>query len=310
MPQKRWNSGVLAWSHVRVVLPWATVGISAGGLWLATGVAAMEVLGFGLYELVFVFLPGWLVYELLGGTGGVLRRVVLAWSLGYVLEIAAFALTAAVGARGWFIAYPVVFAGLALPVLLAMRRRTRRPRETRGADRGLSSAWVWAVAGLCVLMLGMVALAYFAPNPLPDQVGRVAYGLDHVWNLSLAAEAKHHWPVTDPSVSGTALAYHLFASFDIAATSQVTGLDLAVVFFRLSVVPLLLVFVVELAWAGVIVARRAWAGPVAAVLALCVGELDIAPQIGRSFANELTDDVLGLSPSFLLGAVFFVPALV
>lgn len=159
-------------------------------------------------------------------------------------------------------------------------------------------------------MLGMVALAYFEPNPLPDQVGRVAYGLDHVWNLSLAGEVKHHWPVTDPSVSGTALPYHLFASVDLAAISQVTGLDLAVVFFRLSLVPLLLVFIVELAWAGVVVSRRAWAGPVAAALVLFAGEIDIAPQIGRSFGNELTDTVLGLSPSFLLGAVFFVPALV
>lgn len=143
-----------AWSRVPALSPWVLVAVCAAGLWLLTGVGVTAVLGFGLYELVFVFLPGCLAYELLRGGGGVLRRVVFAWSLGYVFEIAAFALTAAAGARSWFIAYPVAFAALGLPALLAMRRRARRPCETNGVDRGLSAGWAWAAAGLCMVDAG------------------------------------------------------------------------------------------------------------------------------------------------------------
>src|SRR5205807_1706852 len=82
------------------------------------------------------------------------------------------------------------------------------------------------LAAVCVMSLAYVGLQYFGTSPLPDRVTSASYGLDSVWNLSLAAEAKHHWPIADPTVSGTSLTYHLFATFDVAATSQVTGLSL------------------------------------------------------------------------------------
>src|SRR5205807_2612480 len=221
-------------------------------------VGAPEVATYVAYQAIFILAPGWLVYRWLRpGDGWAPRRLAFSWAVGYALESGAFMLTAAAGVRWAFLAYPAVVAALAL----AGARRTRAtgavpaPRLPRG--------WPWALAAVCVVTLAYVGLQYFGTSPLPNRIVSASYGLDSVWNLSLAAEAKHHWPITDPTVAGTSLAYHLFASFDVAATSQVTGLSLPLVLFRLWPVPLVVLACLQLCVFGSAVGRRAWAGPVA-----------------------------------------------
>ena len=54
-------------------------------------------------------LPGWPVYRaLVAQPGGLWREIVFGWSLGYLLEILAFFVTAASGLRGVFYLYPLV----------------------------------------------------------------------------------------------------------------------------------------------------------------------------------------------------------
>jgi hypothetical protein len=38
-------------------------------------------------------------------------------------------------------------------------------------------------------------------------------------------------------------------------------------------------------------------------------ELNLDPHVGYKFANELSDDIIAISPSFLMGLIFFLPAL-
>jgi hypothetical protein len=282
----------------------AVIAASAASLWLISGVSASQIARFVAYQGIFVLGPGWLVYRWLrpGDPWG-LRRLAFSWAIGYALECAAFMITAAIGLRSGFLAYPAVVAAATL-----LGRRLSRETGGLRAPR-LPRGWAWALAAVCVVSLAYVGLQYFGTSPLPDRVSSASYGLDSVWNLSLAAEALHHWPITDPTVSGTSLTYHLFATFDVAATSQVTGLPVPLVLFRLWPVPLVVLACLQLCVFGATTSRRRWAGPVVAGLVLLGSELNLDPHLGYKFANELSDDIIAISPSFLMGLIFFLPAL-
>jgi hypothetical protein len=280
------------------------VAAAAASLWLVSGVSVSQMALFVAYQGVFVLGPGWSVYRWLRPRDAWgLRRLAFAWAIGYALECGAFMLTAAVGLRAGFLAYPAVVAAVAF----LGRRRVRDTADLR-APR-LARGWPWAFAAVCVVSVAYVGLQYFGTAPLPGLVASASYGLDSVWNLSLAAEALHHWPITDPTVSGTSLSYHLFATFDVAATSQVTGLSLPLVLFRLWPIPLVVLACLQLCVFGATTSRRQWAGPLVAGLVLLGSELNLDPHLGYKFANELSDDIIAISPSFLMGLIFFLPAL-
>ena len=289
-----------------VLAPALVVSVVAIALWLATGVDVASIGLFLGYQVLFVLLPGFVaVAVLVRWPLSGLARLVFAMALGEALLAGAFALTAAIGARELLWAYPAVVLAPA-PFLLRRRAALASDPATAEAQPGRGRAWV--LAGICIAALVALALQSWL-EPLPGSVASVSYGLDDVWNLSLVAEARHHWPLTDPTAAGTALPYHWFTALNAASASQVTGLSLPLVFFRLYLVPLLIVAVLGLSEAGSMIARRSWAGPAAAFLALFAGEIDLDPVHGLTFGNEIANDVLGLSPTFLAGLVFFLPLL-
>ena len=59
------------------------------------------------------------------------------------------------------------------------------------------------------------------------------------FQVSIAASALHHWPPAFEGVSGLRLNYHYFVDLHMAAASQVTGIHLPVIFFRLYLIPLI-----------------------------------------------------------------------
>jgi hypothetical protein len=280
-------------------------------LWLVSGVRLDEIARYLGYELGFVFLPGWLVYRAVAPRPhGRLRELVFGWSLGYFLEILAFYLVAEGGDRSAFYVYPVV---VGVPAALIIRRRKAVSRAER-VHEPLPVRWIWIGAALCVLLLLYAGAVAFTQTPLPRDVGAAGatYQEDTVFAISLAAEALHHWPMTLPMVAGEPLHYHLFAFMHMAAISQVTGIDLSVVVMRLYELPLLVLFALQLFLVGRRVARSAAAGLVAMFAVLFLGELDISSGTGvsRFLFRGLSFYWLLASHTFLLGLVFFLPALV
>ena len=159
------------------------------------------------------------------------------------------------------------------------------------------------------MALLLLAAGSFSQAPLPGTRESVSYYPDLVWGMSIVAEALHHWPLTTAQVAGEPIRYHTFAFMEMAATAQVTGIEIPVVFLRLVPASLLLLLVVQLAWAGRRLTGEPWAGPVAAALILLVGDVDVGvnrpePFLGLYFSG------LFLSASQLLGLVLFVPAVV
>jgi hypothetical protein len=304
---ERTETAVTADVALRAALPTLIVVAGLLGLEVAYGAAVADAILYAAYELGFVLIPGWVAYRALSSRpGGALRNLAIGWALGYVFETLAFMLTAATDTRDLFFAYPLLVGGAALVALL---RRTpdRGPRGGPALPRGFGLA----LSIVCLVAATYVALPLFS-EPLPGSE-EVRYFQDHPWHLSLAADAKHHWPIQDPNVSGEPLPYHYFVHVHLAAASQVTGLDLPLVYFRLFAVPLVVHFVLLVVVAGQSLARSSWVGLIAACLALFVGQvtLDFTTAWSQfpSFLGVFFTFLI-TSPSFLYGLVLLTSLIV
>lgn len=287
--------------------PPLAVAAVACGLLLVAGVPAPSLALFAAYEIAFVLVPGVLLYRALGGgAGGALEQVAVGWPLGYLLEVLAFVLASATGAPlALCMSYPAVALGAAL----LTRRRVPSPTAAAGPRRAPPAAW--AAAALCAVVLAYVGAGYFGQTPLPSGTASVGYEPDLLYDLSLAAEAKLRWPLGEPLVAGRPFGYHSFPYLDLAAASAVTGLELPLLLFRLQLPPMAALLVAQLVWAGSRLGGAGRIGVVAAAVALLLGELDLDPDRPWLFANYLGAAVWGpFNHGFVLGALFFVPALV
>ena len=209
--------------------------------WLLTGVsisAAARYLGF---EILFVLVPGCMSSALLSGRNKqYLRILAIGWPLGYAIEIGAFALTAALGQRELFLLLPLLALATLGPLLLytrgisyrsILRRVSRREAATIDArDHRLALLTVGCVVGAALLVL---TLEFFARYPLPQHTGSVVYFPDNVFDISIAAQARNHWPITEPYVAGQVLRYYTAFFMHAAAINQVTGVPLATIVLRL-----------------------------------------------------------------------------
>jgi hypothetical protein len=299
----------------RFALPALAVVVAALAFEVGYGVALGDALYYLGYELGFVVLPGWAAYRALSrNPGGRLRQLALGWALGYVLEILAFMATAATGTRPLLFIYPLLVVAVAAVVI--WRRGAGGSDSERGSggapEAGLPQIGTWLIGAVCILAIAYIALAYFPSSPLPGTES-VSYFPDYPRWIALAADAKNHWPIMDPSVVGEPLPYHYFVNIHLAAASQVTGLGLPLLYLRLFIFPLVVVSVLLLVVAGRSLARSWPVGLIAAGLAFFVGELRLdasntflahTPFFGLFFT------FLFRSPSFLLGLVLFVPLVI
>lgn len=282
------------------------------GLQIAYGTGVADALLYLVFLAGFVIVPGCAAYVALApGTFRPLRTLAFGWALGYALLILAFMLSAAIGIRDALLIYPVLVIAAALPRL---RRQLASDRTDPNEPRGSRSVdlFKWGLAGVAAVAMAYFGVAYFVQTPLPGD-SAVNYFRDYVWHLSLAAEFKHHWPIDDPHAVGAPQVYHYFVHIQMAAASQVTGIDLPLIFFRLAPLPLIALVVLQMAETGRTMFRSAWVGVIAAVLLLLVGNLQTDPSsspfntfpfLGISFS------LLFLSPSFLFSLVLFIPLVV
>ena len=272
---------------------------------VAYGAPVLDALLFLLYQVSFRVVPGVLLLRILSSRpGSGIRQLALGWALGSGLETAFFLVTAALDVRALFAVYPLVIASAAGAVLVR-----RGPAPAHGpAPVALSARTIWATAGVSLLAMGLIAVVMFPAVPLPGAEA-IDPNRDFSWHLGLAGEAKRHWPITDPNVAGEPFPYHWFAHLHMAGASQVTGIELSTVFFRLFSLPLVLLIVLLFATAGSSLLRSVPAGLGAACLALFVGDLQlqteaagypIAPFLGVLVTLLIT------SPSFLFGLASFL----
>lgn len=287
--------GTLAAAAVGVL---AILGLA---LELAHGADPGDALLYLGYALAYVVVPGWLlVAALRPELRGSLTGLALGWAAGYVVEILAFDLTAALSARGAFYAYPLLIAAATLPAI----RRGRSREPDRPPPRPLGRRDLIYLAGVCGVAIAAVGIALFAGTRLPGD-GTVLYNQDAAWGISLAADLLHNFPLGDPNVAGEPLVYHYFVSAHMAAAAQVTGIELPMIFLRLYALPLVACIVLGFAAAGERIFARPAIGTTAGGLALLVGEVTFSS--GQIVFLGLVFTLIVLSPSFLFGIAILIP---
>jgi hypothetical protein len=266
----------------RGLAPFCLVLAVALVIWIVSGVGALDIAKFIGYEVAFVLLPGAaLLWVLRGRREGALLTIALGWPLGQTLEILAFSATAAIGERWMFALYPIAI--VALCALVIWRRPLRFPDA---GENPTSNAQLWTAAGALSLGLIYLAIAFLPQVPLPSTTHTVSYYVDFPNYIGLIAEVKNHWPATAPGLVGFPMHYEWFVFDHMAAVSQVTGVGIPTIAFRLDFVPTILVLGCQLLAAGRFLGRSTWTGVIAIGVAFLLGPLD------------LTTDPSGASPFF------------
>jgi hypothetical protein len=295
----------------------ALVAVTIFAIWLLSGVTLATVVRFVAFECLFVMMPGCVLVALLfRDHAGWYRTVAIGWPLGYVIAIGAYALSAAIHARQLFVLLPVLVVSTAVVRVLLDRARHRAWRwnligsrhsfPTDGRDRQIVLLTTALVVSIALVFL---ACHFFPIYPLPERASSVAYQSDTVSDISLAAEARHHWPLTAPSVAGQPLRYYTGVFIYAAAVNQVTRIPLATIFLRL--LPPVIMILVSLQLMLLAGRRREsiWVGSIAVILFLLVSELNLDATRFEVFGTTLTNTIVG-SPTYGLGIPLFLALLV
>ncbi len=287
--------------RVAAFAPGVTAVLVVAAILLASGVPAIDLLRYAGYALWGVLLPGTLVYRALRGTRhSLLDDLVWGAALGLALEVAAYVTFSATGLRGLLWCWPV----LVVAPFLAVGRLRRHWRPTGGAPVPL--AWAWAVAAGTVWLAVYIAAVFVSLEPIDPKADHY-YFVDLNYLLSLAGEAKHHFPPHAPQVAGEPLLYHWFSAAHMASASLVSGVALPAVFYGLAVPALAVVLVPMLALAGWRVTGRPWVGVVAVGLTFVVGELAVGTFF---FLGDITKYIIWSSPSQTYSYLSTIPLLV
>jgi hypothetical protein len=286
----------------------ALVVVATAATWLLSDVSASEAARFVLFEAGYSILPGCLLYLMLTPEpGGWLKTLAVGWPCGYALVVGWFALTAALQIRPAFAFLPLI-ASLAMGPVVYRRTVQReagrvaglRAGPLRGDGRGALLVAA-AIAGALVVL----AFTFFAPAPLPGHARSVVYGADNLWAISIAAEARHHWPITEAWVAGQPFHYYTGAFIHMAAINQVTGIPLATVALRLFPSVMFFVAALQLWFLGSAMGRSRWVGPLASVLLLVARDINLDPsQIDVLHVSPFTQ--FSLSASFAFGVPFLL----
>ncbi len=287
----------------RGIAPVTLVVAVALEIWLLTGVGLDQIARFVGYEIGFVAIPGVVVlWALRGRPRGFLELVGLGMPAGFSLEILAFSVTAATGARSLFLLYPVVVTTLG-GLVVWLRRR---PRTVSAPVVPMSPAVMWAAALTLSAGLVYLAIVFIPQAPLPSSRMPVSYIPDFVYEMSKTAEALYHWPPTNPGLSGVPLPYEWFVFFHMAAVSQVTGLSIPIIALRLDFVPFILTFACELLLLGRAITGTAATGAIALIVVFLLGPLDLTTDSSGSspFFSAFRGD-LAESWTFVFGIMFF-----
>lgn len=142
----------------------------------------------------------------------------------------------------------------------------------------IESVFVAAAIGVAFILLAFTLFILF---PLPDHVRSVSYFPDSAFDISLAAEARNHWPITSPWIAGLSLRYYTAVFIHGAAINQVTGVALSTVYFRLFPSAMTLLVALQLCSLGRSMGRPRSAGVFAVVIFFMVEAATLNPARSR-----------------------------
>ncbi len=288
-----WSSG---W------LPASTLAVALVVTLTAYGTSVRDVAIFAAYVIFGVTLPGMVwVRALRGRPAHIAEDVAMGLAVGYCLEIATYIVARAVGAPLLFLLWPIL-------TLVAFAAIPRLRAPWHGGERITAPAWwSWSLVVILGFLLVYAAATYYSWHPL---TGTGAPYVDMPYHLALIGELRHHVPPMIPYVIGQPLAYHWFFYAEAAATSWATGIEPAVLLYRLSGLPMFVAFVVLTAVAARRLTGGWWSGPVAVAIALFGTVADPYGWAGTPVMDTQTLPINWLSPTNLFGLALFAATIV
>jgi hypothetical protein len=298
----------------------AVLAITLAAVWHVSGVPISVMARFLAFEALYVVFPGCLLYMLLSRDisvpGARMRMLAIGWPVGYALEMGVFALTAALHARGAFTFFPLMAAASIGPAVVYRKRRapaggSSDAVEPRGGSREAGGWGVEALLGVFAISIALMLLAVrsFAPVPLPEHVSSAFYFVDNVWDISMASEALHHWPIAESYIAGHPLRYYVGVFIHVAALKQVMGVPIATSIFRLVPAMSTVVAMLQFWCLGSMFGRSRWAGPITVALLLVVENMKLYPTHTKVFGVALFSEFTG-SPTYGFGVIFLVGLLI
>src|SRR5207244_3915335 len=90
----------------------------------------------------------------------------------------------------------------------------------------------------CLAIIAIILVAYVAEGFFTFGLG---YDQDVLWSLSMVADARHHFPLGIPSLSGLPIHYHTFAFMNLAASGQAGHIASPDVVYRLYPIAIVLI---------------------------------------------------------------------
>lgn len=275
-----------AWTPFLVLVVLLLQAVSSG---LSTTTIFRAIAAVGMTQTA----PGMVAWRAVRGDGSWFEDVVVGTAIGAAASIP---LQAVAGLVGW--RWP---SWLVLPLLagVLLRRPAVRLR-VRTAPTCAIPWWFGPAVSLPMLALVPGLVSFQRRVPLVWD-GFASTYVDMPFHLSLVGQLAHRGPTSFPYIVGDPLAYHWFSHAWVAQVERAGGGEAAALLFR--VIPALMVVLVPCMVAVVAVRlSRSWvAGPVAAVIAVFAGDLDLLA--GGSRGGSLVDadsPSLGLATVFLL----------
>ena len=242
-------------------------------------------------------LPGALIWRLVRPRDGSwLEDLAMGFAIGSVIAIGAQTVASA-GRMPW------LSTGISLGIVILLAGLPASRRRILEAHTSPLPWWFGSLTSLTTVIAIPQLLGYFRQVPLTWASGYQRPHVDAYLHLALSAELAHRGPVTFPWVASEPLAYHWFSHAWVANLSVVSGVELDETLFRFMPAFLPLAVVLIVATAAMRLTGRAWSGPVAAVLTLAGGDLDLFGMPSVRGALAPLSPSLGLSVPMLVALV-------
>lgn len=185
-------------------------------------------------------------------------------------------------------------------VLLAVPFTRRR---ITGARTTPLPAW-WGPAVVLPILLAVPQLRdYFHTNPVLWRAGSRTLHVDTPLHLAIAGQLEHRGPTTFPWVQSEELGYHWFSHAWIAQVSATSTAGLDEVLLRFMPLLMPIVVVLAVAVAAVRVTGVAWSGPVASLLTMGCGSMNVLGISMPRLPITPLSPSLGLSVPMLVALV-------
>lgn len=257
---------------------------------MRTGVELWDIARFSGYWIVGLVLPGLLVFRsVVGSRGRLTEDLALGAVTGIAMELMAWFVAVAIGVPG-----VVRIWWLPILVLFAAKPELRRVGFARGSEPS-PRLWSWVLAFVGIMVVVRFDLTWFRSSALPTESSAIYH--DMWWHLSLAHELSRVVPPQIPQLAGEPLQYHFFTHAHMGIAAKSSGVPAELIVFRLAMVPLAVTAVAALAGFVRELARREWAGPLAAWLAFGM-TLPVYIWPGRSLVVDTP--LIARSPTLIM----------